>query len=130
MFNWREFFFTSLSKPNVNNMKKNRTAQSWDTGSCDKASGYATKASPYPEKGLMGELVTAISKFFSDDDHKHIGNIASVENLTWFGDILDFHSYIFGHSSKRCEDDETSYQTCHYVHHSYQHGVPTKQQFY
>lgn len=40
------FFFTSLSNPNVNNMKKNSTAQSWDTGSCDKASGYATKASP------------------------------------------------------------------------------------
>lgn len=78
-------------------------------GSCDKVFGYVMKVSLYFEKGLMGELVIVILKFFFDDDYKYIGNIVFVENFIWFGDILDFYFYIFGYFFKCCEDDEISY---------------------
>lgn len=42
MANW-------VSRPNVNNMKKNSTAQNGEIGICAIPSGYTTKARPGPE---------------------------------------------------------------------------------
>jgi hypothetical protein len=43
---------TWLSRPTANNIRKNKTDQTFSPGNCAKASGYATNPKPGPVKQL------------------------------------------------------------------------------
>ena len=51
----------SESSPNRNNIKKNSTDHNHASGSCDNASGYATKANPCPPSATCSTLTLSFS---------------------------------------------------------------------